>query len=190
MKAAVRSNPWFSVLLALITLMVLYFFNDHQSPIQQTHKRPQEYMKRIVMHDFTETGSLKQTLEADTWAYRPEKQQSILEKPHLTVYKTEGLWKIQAEHGLITQPNLGKITLITLQHHVRLERPPTEQLTALRLETSMLQYEPKTDTAHSDAFVIIKKPGLQISGWGLDASFHPESLALRKDVHTTYHSNY
>ena len=189
MKTAIRSNPWFSVVLALITLLVLYFFKNNNAPIQQTHKRPQEYMKHLVMHDFTEAGTLKQTLEANTWAYRPEKQQSILEKPHLTVYKTEGLWKIQAEHGVITQPNLGTIALITLQHHVRLERPTTEQLTALSLETETLQYEPKTDTAHSDAFVIIKKPGFQISGWGLDASFHPESLALRKDVHTTYHSN-
>lgn len=189
MKAALRSNPWFSVLLGILTLALFYFIKAQPSTKNTAQKRPQEYMKHIVLHDFTEAGSLKQTLQADAWDYRPEQQQSILENPYLRVYKAEGLWTIRADHGLISQPSLGSITEIRLQQHVRLEHPATPSNTALRLETSMLRYDPKANTAHSDQFVVIKKPGFLMSGWGLRASFHPETLELLKDVQTTYHAN-
>ncbi len=186
MKETVRDNPWISVVLGIITLGVLYFLNDHTILSNTPHKRPQEYMKGIVMHDFTEQGSLKQSLQAKTWAYRPEVQRSTLEKPVLKIYKPTSLWIIQSDEALVKQPTLGSIETVTLKHHVQLERPPTQEETALRLETELLHYEPRTETAHSDQWVIIKRPDFQISGIGLEASFHPETLNLLKDVQTTY----
>ncbi len=186
MKEILGVHPWIHGVLAILVLGIAYVLRNQTPAHSPFHKRPQEYMKGVLMHDFTEEGSLKQSLQARAWTYRPELQRSTLEKPLLKIYKPKNMWIIQADEALVKQPTLGNIETVTLQHHVQLERPPTQTYSALRLETELLHYEPKTQTAHSDQWVIIKRPDFQISGIGLEASFHPETLNLLKDVQTTY----
>jgi LPS export ABC transporter protein LptC len=160
---------------------------ENHTGIANSKKNPQEYMQAVFVTIFTEQGFLKDELSANNWAYLPEAQASTLVMPRLIVHKPDGtVWTIQARKGNITQPTLGTIEKITLQQEVILERPATETVVPIKLETDELHYQPQKQYATSDQFITMIRPNLKITGTGLRAFLDQSSVELLRDVKTYY----
>jgi lipopolysaccharide export system protein LptC len=181
-------------MLALFSIGLLFFVKsqDHK-PLNntQTKKNPQEYMTRFFVTVFTTEGLLKNELSADYWAYQPETEGSTLTTPHLVIYKPNGiLWAIDAERGFIKQANIGTLDQIDLQNNVVIKRPATGTFVPMTLETNALSYQPSKEYAETDQLVVMKKPGLKISGIGMRAFLDKGSVELLHDVKTYYTSTH
>jgi len=175
----------------LVTFIILWTPNE-KLPHSHLTKRPQEYMTQVSITSFTEEGQLKNHLSAAYWAYLPETQISKLTTPHLTVYRPNNtVWLIDAKQGQIQQPTIGIIEQIKLLDTVVLQRPKTQEALPVIIETDELNYHPKTEFAETDKAITLTKPGLQITGVGLNAYIDKSLVELLHQVKTTYvpHTN-
>lgn len=183
-------NNLLLLLIALLSFGLSALVKSKPEAFPKTHMRkkdPQEYMKNVFVTIYTEQGLLKDELSAHYWAYLPEQKISTLVAPHLTVYRPDGtLWIIDAKKGKIKQPTLGTIEQIALQEEVTLERPATNKVLPIKLETEELRYQPKKQYAESDVFITMTKPDLKITGTGLRAFLDQSSVELLRDVKTYY----
>ena len=175
--------------LTLLSIVLLFLIKPSETnqPYQSSSKKPQEYMMQLFVTLFNESGAVKNKLSANYWGYLPEKGISTLTRPHLTLFKPDGVqWFIHSKKGHVTQPNIGIIETITLQENVILERPASDLATAVTVETESLSYQPKKDFAESDDFVRLIKPGVTITGIGLRAPLDKGSVELLSHVKTYY----
>jgi len=152
---------------------------------------PQEYMKMVELTTYDTTGSLKNALYADYWAYSPQTEHSVLNRPKLVVYKPESVWEIVANQAKVSQPNIGAIENIALTKNVVLQSTP---LTAdnddiVTVETEALDYQPEKQYAETTQFVKMTKPALTITGTGLRAFLENNWVELLHDVKTYYTSH-
>ena len=177
------------MLLTLLSLFLLWKAQSTSPKSVQTtsFKEPQEYMKKLKISRFTETGTLKEKMSADEWAYLPEKAISTLKNPHLNTVKPDGTeWIVTAQKGKIKQPSLGILEEIFLEKTVVLRRLETKKITPIRIETEELHYNPEKAYAENEVFVTIQKPGYKITGIGLQAFLNKDILELQRDVKTYY----
>ncbi len=184
-------NTIIVVIAAILSIGLLVFVKSEQPRlVAYTEKKPQEYMKQVLVSIFTEQGFLKSKLSANYWGYLPEIALSNLQKPKLMIYKPDGsAWSICANTGKVEQPTLGSIEQIILEDEVVLERPATATVFPIKLETRELRYQPKKQFAESHQLVTMTKPGLTITGIGLRAYLEQNSVELLQDVKTHYTLN-
>jgi len=176
-------------LLSCLLLSFAFFLNraSDAHPVDTIARIPQEYMTNLTLTTYNEDGSLKDSLSAQHWAYLPEQNLSVVEKPHLTVYKPDQtFWNIDALHGKIEQPTLGSIEKITLQEKVTLERPQSATASFILVKSNEMQYLPKIQYAKTDELVTITKQGLQVTGTGMRAFLDKGSMELLHNVKTFY----
>lgn len=172
----------------LSVIWVILPFDKKKQKKLQAVSHPQEYMTNVSMWSYTETGALKNELRAKYWAYLPETKSSELLLPHLTIYKPDKtIWHIDAKQGKVAQPTIGSIEQVELSNEVVIERPETDNhVIPLKLETSLLRYQPKTQYAETEQWITMTKPGLKIQGLGMRAFLDKNFVELLKDVKTTY----
>lgn len=176
----------FFIFIAVISVVWL-IPSDKNRSVFQTVKHPQEYMNNVSMWSYHFDGTLKHALHAQYWAYLPESKSSTLMSPHLTVYKPDQtIWHIDAKHGKILQPTMGSIDQVELYENVVVERPATRHAVPIKLETSELRYQPKTQYAETDKFITMSKPDLKITGIGMRAFLDRSFVELLQDVKTSY----
>lgn len=168
-------------------MFLIFSWDNSEQPALQAIQHPQEYMKGIAMRAFTEEGTLKDELEAAYWAYLPEFSESKLTAPRLTVYKPDkSIWHIVAQEGTVHQPKLGAIEQVELRENVVVERPALPTLPPIKVETSLLRYQPKTEYAETDQYITLSKPDLKITGVGMRAFLDKNSVEILNDVKTYY----
>jgi LPS export ABC transporter protein LptC len=185
----------FLVFLLLISAELLR--HTHMTPSVQagnTIALPQEYMKTVELTIFDTHGAIKNALSADYWAYSPQTEHSILNKPKLLIYKPDHtVWEIVAKHAKVNQPNIGAIESIVLSKDVVLQssQPTTTMARAAQVtvETQSLDYQPEKQYAETAQFVKMTKPALTITGIGLRAFLETNWVELLHDVKTYYTSH-
>lgn len=154
---------------------------------------PQEYMKTVELSIFDAQGSIKNALTADYWAYSPQTEHSVLNKPKLVIYKPDhSVWEIVAKHAKISQPNIGAIESIALSKDVVLQSTQastTVHTASVTVETQSLDYQPEKQYAETAQFVKMTKPALTITGIGLRAFLENNWVELLHDVKTYYTSH-
>ena len=162
-------------------------------PISSTSALPQEYMKAVELTIYDTQGAIKNALSADYWAYSPQTEHSILNKPKLIIYKPDHtVWEIVAKHARVNQPNIGAIESIALSKDVVLQssqHTATTQIAQVTVETQSLDYQPEKQYAETAQFVKMTKPALTITGIGLRAFLENNWVELLHDVKTYYTSH-
>lgn len=185
-----KQNLFLGLIAALNIALLSWIIKPHTSEFSLKNyldQKPQEYMKDAFVSIYSEEGSLKNELSSQYWAYLPREKISRLVKPYLKIYKKDGsTWLINALKGKALQPTIGTIEQLELQQEVVIERPQTTSLYPLKLETSQITYEPKTEIAKTNQFITMTKPGLKVTGFGMRAYLNQGSVELLQDVKTFY----
>jgi len=189
-----RQRILFLVFLFLISAELLRHTHITSAlPIGNTSALPQEYMKTVELTIYDTQGAIKNALSADYWAYSPQTEHSILNKPKLIIYKPDHtVWEIVAKHARVNQPNIGAIESIALSKDVVLQSSqPTAmtQVAHVTVETQSLDYQPEKQYAETAQFVKMTKPALTITGIGLRAFLENNWVELLHDVKTYYTSH-
>ncbi|MDB6096317.1 MAG: hypothetical protein JWM09_595 [Francisellaceae bacterium] len=157
------------------------------SPVQ-TYNYPDEYLLKVGIEKFNPQGKLIQKLNAKTWVYSHKKNKSHFEEPRLTIYKPdETVWNINALRGEAINKSLNDSPdIIDLYNDVIVARLGNNFNQALKLETEYLQYYPGIQQAKTDKYVKMTKPGVQITGTGLNALLDKGFVELLENVKTYY----
>jgi lipopolysaccharide export system protein LptC len=169
------------------TIMVFSYYQS-KSKLRSTiaSKAAQEYMTDFTVTNFTETGTLKNILKADSWAYLPTKQYSKLENPTLSVVKSDGLWHVSANHAHAWHKTLEKKPeKFDLWENVIMERPEQNQQEPIIINTEKLTYFPENEYIETDQSITLVKPDLTLTGTGMQGYLNQNLLELKSNV-TTY----
>ncbi len=156
-------------------------------------EEPQEYMKQLAMVTFSDQGRIKNVINAKYWAYLPQTQISTLVTPVLSFNKPgdNTIWLISAHKGSAVHPSLdSKIERLELQDNVIVEQYVGQQSTnsaaTIKVETEQAYFYPETEEVKTDHFVTMTKPGLLITGTGLEGHFKKHIVKLLHNVKTSY----
>lgn len=149
---------------------------------------PQEYMKNVEVTHFNIEGNIKDKLKAEYWAYLPAEGVSKISTPKMELTKpNNNVWLVSAKYAIAKHKKLdSKITELQLNENVKIERPKKEFSTPIQLTTKQLFYFPQNEYVTTDEFVEMLKPGLQITGTGLNGYLDNNRIELKNDVKTNY----
>lgn len=167
----------------------LHLQNKHIQPTKE-HGKPQEYMSNITIANFDINGNIKERLRADYWAFIPRSGTSILQMPHVIVYKENGnVWHLSAIKALAWHPTMAdKITQIDLSNNVVVERTAENDATPTKITTDTLQYFPPKEMLTTDAYIAMQQPGITISGIGMLSYIDQNWIELHDQISTIYQS--
>lgn len=185
-------NKSASVVLLLILLVgsVVWLVKPQRQSESNLVKSPQEYMKNLAITHYNEQGAIKDKIYADYWAYVPEEKISNIEQPKIQINKpNKTVWFVVADRATAHQPNIGKVERIDLIRNVHLSRPKASAVEPVDVATQWVTYYPDNEFVTTDDFVTISKPGLDISGTGLNGYLDKSWLELLSNVSTTYTSS-
>ena len=179
------------ILICIAVQFAVIVYSLHQAKEQRpsfTKLPQQEYMQNITVTHFTEEGKIKDQLQARYWAYIPAKQASVLQDPHLHLFKANGAeWVVRAKRGEAHHPTLEiKPSKLELTEDVIIERIANNNFTPVIMKTSQLFYFPDLELAETAEFVEMHKPGLIISGVGLKSDLQENIVTLLSKVTTQY----
>lgn len=169
--------------------MGYWFYIQSQTNHQPYVKnKPQEYMAKITITNYAETGSPKEKLQAEYWEFMPNEGRSDLKKPFVTVYKLNGdIWHLSANKAIAWHQTIGdKISKIDLSEGVVIERPALNHATPTKIETLALQYTPSEEMISSKEYVSMQQPGLTISGYGMLGYLDRNWIELHEKITTVY----
>jgi LPS export ABC transporter protein LptC len=157
----------------------------------QQQTKPQEYMAKLTITNFSVLGKPKENLTADYWAFVPSFGMSELKNPKVVLYKPNGdVWHLSANRAKAWHPTLGeKITQLDLMQGVLIERLSDNNATPTKITTNSMQYFPKDETLSSDDYVYMQQPGLLISGQGMSGYLNKNRIELHSNIKTVYTPN-
>jgi LPS export ABC transporter protein LptC len=186
-----------SYLISFIFIILIVVFGvliNKQSEISQTLPKrdvPSEYMKKLKIHNYTPAGELKSFISGEYWEFINNKRVSLITKPKILIYKyPKHLYNVTADHGhIIHQQFSDEVYLIKLYSEVDVIQKYLEDSSndyAFKLNTSYLEFNLKTEIATTEKKVTIYKPGLLVTGIGMNADLKLNQLELHEKVATTY----
>lgn len=161
------------VILALVLIGMLWFFyqqHHNSGTSSMKHVQVQEYMKKISIVEYNETGVPKQKISAYSWAFVPAEKQSKIVAPKINLYKPNGdVWEIEAKKAYATHPTIqAKIESIAMYDSVKITKQDAEQPTAASsMTTEELHYYPAEKKVTSEVLVTMQQPDLLITGVGM-----------------------
>lgn len=179
-------KPFSALLIPFIGLMIFFYTKYKLSPVKYySPPAAQEYMKGVTVHQFANTGQLSSTMTSKYWAYLPEKALSQLEQPTLTmVSKTDSMWTVQSQFGHAHHPSIDdKISHIDLWDQVEIDHPHESPV---HMTTEALTYHPNKAFVETTFPVKMYKPGLTITGEGLNGYLESNWVELLNNVETIY----
>lgn len=175
----------------IIIIIVLIKQQDNSKPLQLAQNDTQEYMLSLKLYDYNEEGTLKNFISAVDWKFNSNKRQSLIGKPEVTLYKYPSyLYHIKAESGHVMHKALhGQSDLIKLTNNVQVKQQyldDNNKKSGFTLTTQYLEINPETGLATTDQYITIYKPGLMITGIGMNANLKLNQLEIHRDVQTKY----
>ena len=182
-----RGGIIFFGLIALVSL-------QHNTPAPSKNYTPraqQEYMHNLAITHFTAGGLIKDQIYANYWAYLPATGNSALVQPKMHLVKPSGaIWLIQAKYGKAWHKSLeSKISRLDLHDDVIIERLATAQFMPITMKTAEVSYFPETEYIETAKFVELDKPGLHLTGVGMQGDLTKDTLQLLSNVTTNYAIN-
>ncbi len=185
-----KALPYVSVGIILLCLIAITIYQTKTpAPTNIYTKRvQQEYMKDLIVTHFTETGSIKDQIYANYWAYIPTIGNSALHHPKMHLTKPNGSkWIIQAEYGKAWHTTLdSSISRLDLDKNVLIERLKTNEFVPIIMKTEQVSYFRDTDFVETEQYVEMEKPGFSVSGIGLKGHLNTDTFQLLNDVKTNY----
>lgn len=176
-----------SIFLLVVGIIMAISYYQSKSKLKSSFvsKSAQEYMTGFSVTHFTESGDLKDTLTASSWAYLPDKQYSKLEAPILSIMKSDGLWHVSANQAYAWHKTLDqKPDKIDLWDNVVIERPEQAQLEPVLISTEKLIYFPEKEDIETDLPISMVKPDLTLTGVGMQGNLNNNFLQLKSEVKT------
>lgn len=151
---------------------------------------PDLYMQVATVTQFDDDGSVRYRLAADEIRHFEAEDTTRLQKPLLTVHRTEGgAWRAQSNQGEIHYRSVAPARqeeIVSLRDAVVLERAEAEG--RLRLTTESLYVYPERRFAETDQAVMIETIAGRTSAAGLVGDLNTGVLKLSSDgsqrVHT------
>jgi LPS export ABC transporter protein LptC len=149
---------------------------------------PQEYMLNVKVTHFNPDGNVKDHIRAAYWAYLPEQACSKITEPRLQVIKPDSsVWNVEAKLAVAKHQRLdSKITELALSEEVVITRPEALNILPIEVVTTDVFYYPETSYVKTDKFVKMTKPGLHVTGVGLEGYLDKNLVELHNNVQTTY----
>ena len=172
--------------------MVWWFHLQNRTPSKPWQQsKPQEYMAKLTITNYSENGKPKESLAADYWAFVPSNGRSDIKNPYIVVYKPNGdVWHISAHKAKAWHPTIGdKITQLDMLEKVTLERTTENNAVPTKITTENLQYFPKEEMLTSEDYVYMRQPGLSISGQGMSGYLDKNKINLHNNITTVYSPN-
>lgn len=170
---------------AIGLLWFLFSKNQITQPKYYSPPKAQEYMKGVAVHRYSSTGLLNSTLTSKYWAYLPNEALSQLEQPRLLMISpNQSTWTVQAQFAHAHHPKIDeKISHIDLWDHVEIEHPNESPVF---VTTQALTYYPDRSFVETKLPVQLNKPGLTITGTGLNGYLNSNWVELLNNVETIY----
>lgn len=169
--------------------MVWWFHlqNSHAHPHREKGK-PQEYMSNINICNYDVNGAIKERLQADYWAFIPLSGSSILQMPHVTVYRVNGdVWHLSADKAMAWHPTMrDKITQLDLNVNVVVERTDENNAVPTKITTETIQYFPPTEMLTTKEKIALQQPGILVSGIGMLGYLDKNWIELHDKISTVY----
>jgi lipopolysaccharide export system protein LptC len=178
--AAARLFP----LLLMLALALLTFWLDRTVREEETHPSlrrhdPDYIVENFRVLNYNQSGSVESSLTARKMLHYPDDDSTELAQPHLVETKTgRPRTDVSAMRGVLSQDG----EEVFLYDNVVLEREATDARSAMRVETSELQYARSRSIARSDRDVRIIEDRQVISGRGMEYDMDAERIALRERV--------
>lgn len=174
-----------NVTLLFVTIIFMFIIVKLQSkdsnnkPIQN---QPFEYMRNVNLYKYNTQGILNNAIIATYWQFFPTQQTSIIKNPNIMLYKDNG----NTYNIIAGSANINKEKLIKLFNSVNIQQYNNKKTAGFNVSTSYLEFNPNTEIAYTTKHVTITKPGLIISGIGMNANLKQHQLELHKNVSTKY----
>ncbi len=180
----------YGVVVFIATILIANNIVSKQRMKVTTVQFPQEYMKNVNVTHFTPNGTVKDHITAKYWGYLPNLGVSRLIEPHLRVAKPNNVfWVVDAKSAIANHESLdSKVTKLELMKGVSINRPKNKNVVPIKVTTEQLLYYPETEYVETDKFVTMEKPGLLITGIGLQGYLNKNLVELQNDVKTSYFS--
>lgn len=178
--AAARLFP----LLLMLALALLTFWLDRTVREEEAHPSlrrhdPDYIVENFRVLNYNQSGAVESSLTARKMLHYPDDDSTELAQPHLVETKTgQPRTDVSALRGVLSQDG----EEVFLYDNVVLEREATDARSAMRVETSELQYARSRSIARSDRDVRIIEDRQVISGRGMEYDLDAERIALRERV--------
>lgn len=178
--AAARLFP----LLLMLALALLTFWLDRTVREEEAHPSlrrhdPDYIVENFRVLNYNQSGAVESSLTARKMLHYPDDDSTELAQPHLVETKTgQPRTDVSAMRGVLSQDG----EEVFLYDNVVLEREATDARSAMRVETSELQYARSRSIARSDRDVRIIEDRQVISGRGMEYDLDAERIALRERV--------
>jgi lipopolysaccharide export system protein LptC len=178
--AAARLFP----LLLMLALALLTFWLDRTVREEEAHPSlrrhdPDYIVENFRVLNYNQSGAVESSLTARKMLHYPDDDSTELAQPHLIETKTgQPRTDVSATRGVLSQDG----EEVFLYDNVVLEREATDARSAMRVETSELQYARSRSIARSERDVRIIEDRQVISGRGMEYDMDAERIALRERV--------
>ena len=178
--AAARLFP----LLLMLALALLTFWLERTVREEEAHPSlrrhdPDYIVENFRVLNYNQSGAVESSLTARKMLHYPDDDSTELAQPHLVETKTgQPRTEVSAMRGVLSQDG----EEVFLYDNVVLEREATDARSAMRVETSELQYVRSRSIARSDRDVRIVEDRQVISGRGMEYDLNAERIALRERV--------
>jgi len=141
------------------------------------------YVKDFTMVSMNENGRPGYTLTANLMEHFNDTGESEISEPVFNINREDNIWVISARNGIIDDD----YTWVTLEDDVVMLEKGSE--IPLKLKTSKIRFNTKTQVANSDRPVDITKGSMSIKSKGMKFNNITGRLELLANVNGTYVKN-
>lgn len=175
----------------LITLITIAFIGvwgvlqapDEAPPIERGANFVDAYVKDFTLISMNEQGQPYYTLTAELMEHFYTSGESNITEPVFNINRADKSWVISARNGVIDDSN----TWVTLKEDVVMLQ--TDTVTPLKLTTSKLRFNTKTQIANTDQKVDITQGALSVKSNGMKFNNITGNLELLAGVNGIYDKN-
>jgi LPS export ABC transporter protein LptC len=168
------------VIIALIGVVSVLQAPDEAPPEETEPHFVDAYIKDFTMVSMNETGQPLYTLTADLMEHYNDSGESEISEPIFSINRDDNAWVISARNGVIDGENIW----VTLHDDVVMLQKDAP--TPLKLKTSKLRFNTKTQLADTDQKVDITQGASSIKSIGMKLNNVTGKLELLEDVKGIY----
>ena len=173
-----------SAIILALAILVHWQGTEVIDPIAQRQQRASEpdfYMLGASVTQFSNTGKIKQQMQAQLIEHYPEGNFTLAETPKITLFHDDGIpWYISAEKGRSMHNN----DIIDLWGNVLLRR--TMSANNQVLKTKKLTINTSQNVAHTDQDVSITDASTRLDATGMKAYIDENRIEFQSNVRVTH----
>ncbi len=170
--------------------LILQVSSQNNTASAPAHTQYLEWFgKNITLTEMDAFGHVKQTIKAKNLRHYVPDEMTDLADVYVYFFSAEDdqEWQLTSDKGrLFHSENKQDITRIDLWQNVQLLHPADDSQDTVTINTSTLAIFPEKEYAHTDQFTIVKQPGQEMSGNGMEIFFPTQNFYLLNNVSSTH----